>query len=191
MALFFVKLGKSVKEFFRKLMVSLKRRPHNVALVMLLVCFIVYSFNLSAFSNTTALIQGGGMGLCEFAIMLFSLLAMVCFLNAFPKREKPKVFFLVMLFVMLVIVIVCDMIYFIRINEALTRAENPIVIPEDGSRNYVLQASAWSIVHVVLLGVATLLTATIPLYGKLFKLVNTNVELEYTEATEAVELAEE
>ncbi len=188
---FFVKLGGSIKEFFRKLMVSLKRRPHNVALCMLLVSFIVYSFALSSMSKTTALIQGSGMGLFEFAIMLFSLLSLVCFLNAFPKRAKVKIVFLVMLFVMLVLVLVCDIMYYIRINEALTRADNPIVLPSDNSRDYVLKAQMISLVHIILLGISILLTATIPLYGKLFQKVKTSIDVEYTEADETVELAEE
>ena len=188
---FFVKVGKSTKEFFRKLMVSLKRRPHNIALLMLAVSFIVYSFDLTKISNTTAYLDGNGMGLCEFAIMLFSTLAFVCFLNAFPKRGKPKIFFLVVLFVMLAIIITCDIIYFVRINQALTRADNPVILPEDGSRDYVLKAKSLSLAHIILLGVSTILTATIPLYGRLFKLVNTSIEVEYTEADEEVELAEE
>ncbi len=188
---FFVRLGAGTREFFRKIMVSLKRRPHNVALCMLLISFIVYSFALSSMSKTTALIQGSGMGLFEFAIMLFSLLSLVCFLNAFPKRAKVKIVFLVLLFAMLALVLVCDIMYFVRINEALTRTNNPIVLPSDGSRDYVLKAKTISLVHIVLLGISIALTATIPLYGKLFQKVKTSIELEYTEAEDAVELAED
>ena len=188
---FFVNVGKKTKEFFRKLMVSLKRRPHNIALVMLAISFVVYSFNLTKISNTTAYISGSEMGLCEFATMLFSTLSFVCFLNSFPKREKPKILFVVLFALMLAVIIVADIVYYVRIQQALTRDVNPIVLPDDGSRDYVLQAKSMLIAHLVLVGITGLLTATIPLYGKLLKKVKTSIELEYTEADEEVELAEE
>lgn len=185
---FFVKVGRGVREFFRKLMVSLKRRPHNIALCMMLISFIVYSFSLTKISDTTSLIQGSGMGLCEFATMLLSLLAMVTFLNAFPKRQKPKIIFLVMLFVMLALIIACDAIYYLRVVQAMTRAENPI--SPEGKNSYILDAKVICIAHIILLGITILLIATIPLYGKLLKKIKTSIEVEYTEADEAVELAE-
>ncbi|MBQ9125191.1 MAG: hypothetical protein IJY13_00870 [Clostridia bacterium] len=85
---FFVKLGKDLKESFRKLLVSLKRRPHNIAFVMLLISFVQYSFNLTDISNTTAQLMRKNMGLYSFVIMLFTTLAIVCFLNSFPKRQN-------------------------------------------------------------------------------------------------------
>ena len=64
-----------VHEFFRKRLVSLKRKPQFIAMFVLVVAFIYYSFNLSSIANTTALINGPHMGLSEFCVMLFSALA--------------------------------------------------------------------------------------------------------------------
>ena len=50
-------------EALRKFIVSLKRKPQNIAMVALVVSFLVYSLNLTSVSNTTAKIQGAGMGL--------------------------------------------------------------------------------------------------------------------------------
>ena len=77
-------------EFLRKLFVSLKRRPSVIALIVLVIAFLQYSLNLTHISDTTAKIQGAGMGLCGFATMLFSMLSLVCFLNAFPRRKKTR-----------------------------------------------------------------------------------------------------
>ena len=79
---------KGLKESFRKLLVSLKRRPHMIPLLVFALAFLVYSLNLMNISDTTAKIQGKGMGLCGFATMLFSLLSLLCFLNAFPHRKR-------------------------------------------------------------------------------------------------------
>ena len=86
------KVNKGPREFFRKFLVSLKRKPHMIPLVMLALAFIYYSFNLTQIANTTALINGPHMGLAEFGTMLFSTLSLVCFLNAFPHRKKVNVF---------------------------------------------------------------------------------------------------
>ena len=77
-----------LKESFRKLLVSLKRRPHMIALLVFALAFLVYSLNLMNISDTTAKIQGKGMGLCGFATMLFSLLSLLCFL---VKKLQPTV----------------------------------------------------------------------------------------------------
>ena len=79
-----------IKEAVRKLIVSLKRNPSVIPLVVLFVTFLYYSLNLTNMSDTTAKIQGMGMGLSQFCIMLFSLLSLVCMLNAFPRRQKPN-----------------------------------------------------------------------------------------------------
>ena len=78
-------------EFLRKKLVSLKRKPQMIALLVLAAAFVYYSLNLTMISNTTAKIQGAGMGLAGFATMLFSMLSLVCFLNAFPHRKKTNI----------------------------------------------------------------------------------------------------
>ena len=83
------KKSSNMPEFLRRFFVALKRQPSMIALVVLIIAFFYYSLNLTHISDTTAKIQGPGMGLSGFATMLFSMLSLVCFLNAFPKRKKP------------------------------------------------------------------------------------------------------
>lgn len=172
-------------------MVTLKRRPHLIALVMSMVAFVVYSFNLTDVSNTTAYLGQDYMGLCQFAVMLFSALSLVCLLGAFPRRQRPKVLMLVLYFLMSAVIIFCDVVYYTVIQNQIAGPTPPVTLKPDGSQNYVLRAEALMITHMVLVGISVLLTATVKLYGKLFQLVNTNVELEYTEATEKIEIDEE
>lgn len=188
---FLIKFGTSVKEFLRKTMVTLKRRPHLIALVMSLVSFIVYSFNLTDVSNTTFKLGQDYMGLCQFAVMLFSALSLVCLLGAFPRRQRPKVLMIVLYFLMSAVIILCDVVYYNVIQSQIAGPNPPFTLKPDGSENYVLRAESLMITHMVLVGISVLLTATVKLYGKLFQLVNTNVELEYTEATEKIEIDEE
>ncbi len=182
---FFAALGAKIKEFFRKLVVSLKRNPSVIPLLMLLVAFLVYSLNLTALSNTTAKIQGKGMGLAEFAIMLLSLLSMVCMLNAFPRRKKPNYPMVALMFVMFGIMIYCDFHYRNAIFTALYRPENPIQ-PMDYM--YTAYSVLWT--HIILIGITAALVLLLPVYTKLLKKINTTVEIEDNGSMGEIEIAE-
>lgn len=188
MSRFFAKAGAGVKEFFRKTAVHLKRRPHNIALAALMIAFVVYSCNLTTISNTTALVNGKNMGLACFVTMLFSILSLVCFLNAFPKRKKPVVFMVILLAVMIALVVSADVIYYLGVENALTRAENPLTITQKNA--YVINAQNILIVHVIIELAAALLTALIPVYGRLFRMIKTSKDVEDNGEMEAVEFSE-
>lgn len=79
-----------VKEWFRKQLVNLKRKPQNIALLVLAISSIFYLLSLSTlspgptqdFSGTTWL------GFCIFVNALFSILVLVLYLGIFPKYPK-------------------------------------------------------------------------------------------------------
>ena len=50
-----------MKEFIRKTIVSLKRKPQTIPLLVLALAFLVYSLNLTHISDTTAKIQLSGI----------------------------------------------------------------------------------------------------------------------------------
>ena len=168
--------GSSMPEFLRRFFVALKRRPSIIALVVLLIAFFQYSLNLTHISDTTAKIQGPGMGLCGFATMLFSMLSLICFLNAFPRRKKPVIAMVVLMLLMFGVIIFCDVYYSNLIMTALTRAENPIVL--DASTIYIAQAYNVLQTHIVILGVGVALILLLPLYTKLLRKINTSVTVE-------------
>ena len=165
-----------VKEFLRKTVVSLKRNPSTIPLLMMLVTFIFYSLNLTDVSDTTAKIYGKGMGLCQFCIMLFSLLGLVCMLNAFPRRKKANIPMVVLMFAMFGIIIYCDMHYSNMIIAAITRAENPIAITED--TKYIAKAYNMLSTHMVMTIVSAALILLLPVYSKLLRKINTSVTIE-------------
>lgn len=175
-------------ETLRKFIVSLKRKPQNIAMVALVVSFLAYSLNLTSISNTTAKIQGAGMGFSGFCTMLFSILSFVCFLNAFPYRKKVNVPMLVLMFGMFAIVVGCDWYYLGVIARAVTRAESPIS-PTDFP--YVATAQSVLRTHMVLLGVTTLLVITLPVYKKALRKIKTSVDVEDNGKLEAIDISEE
>ncbi len=164
-----------LKEAWRKFLVAIKRRPQMIPLVVLVVAFLVYSLNLMHVSDTTAKIQGAGMGLAGFATMLFSMLSMVCFMNAFPYRKKVNVPMLVLMFVMLGVVIFADVYYLGRISAALNRADNPITIT--ASTLYIAYAQWYVRMHIIILCVAIVLIVLLPVYSKWIRKIRTSVEV--------------
>ena len=175
-----------IKESIRKGIVSLKRKPSVIALLMLFFAFLYYSLNLTNMSNTTAKIQGMGMGLSQFCIMLFSLLSLVCMLNAFPRRKKPNYPMIGIMFMMLGIIGYCDVHYRSAIMAALTRANNPITLSADTA--YIAAAYNMLGTHVVLIIVSAALVVLLPVYSKLLNKINTSVEIEGNDTMGAIEL---
>ena len=181
------RIGAGLKEAWRKFLVAIKRRPQMIPLTALVIAFLVYSLNLMHVSDTTAKIQGAGMGLSGFCTMLFSMLSMVCFMNAFPYRKKVNKPMLILMFVMLGVVIFSDVYYLGRIDAALTRAANPITIT--ASTFYIAYAQWYIRMHIIILAVAIVLIILLPVYSKLIRKIKTSVEVTDNGAMDEIELS--
>lgn len=185
----FTKIWASVKEGARKFMVTLKRNPHYIPLVMLLISFVVLSFNLTKISNTTATMNKLGMGLCSFISMLFSILSMVCMLNAFPKRKKPNLPVIILMMVIFAIIITVDVIYCIKVINGVTTDADAIKITE---KNYfIVEAQNAMIVHIVTVALTMISVALEPVFAKLLKKVNTSINVEDNGEIAQIDISEE
>ena len=170
------KLKAGVKEFFRKKLVALKRKPQMIPLVVLAIGFLLYSLNLTHVSDTTAKIQLSGMGLSGFCTMLFSMLSFVCFLNAYPHRKKTNIPMLVLMFLMLVLLIVCDTFYMGQITKAITRPDHPIAVT--ANTIYISQAYDMLSLHRIIIAIGFVLTLLVPVLRKLLRKINTSLPME-------------
>ena len=193
--------GSKIKEFFRKFLVKLKRNPQYIALVVLVASFLTYSLSLTKFSFTTTRINVTPMGLCQFVAMLPSILSLVCFLNAFPKRKKIKWVMIGIMLAMMAAIIVVDIVYYLKVDaritsdiaEIVSATGSPAQISENLSKYRTDFAAFYTtqkviIAQIVLLGVAALLVAFLPLYRPLLKKINTSIEVEGNGDMDAIEL---
>ncbi|MBQ9210229.1 MAG: hypothetical protein IJ153_00875 [Clostridia bacterium] len=178
-----------LREFGRKRLVALKRKPDMIPLIVFLFAFLYYSFNLTQISNTTALINGPHMGLTEFATMLFSTLSLVCFLNSFPHRKKVNKPMLILMLIMVCGLIYCDIYYGGRITYALTREDNRI--DPTGKNAFVANAQHVLNVHQWILVCGLALTALLPVYKPLLKKINTNINVESSGDMAAIDISQE
>lgn len=177
------------KEFVRKMIVSLKRKPQTIPLLVLAAAFLLYSLNLTHVSDTTAKIQLPGMGLSGFCTMLFSLLSFVCFINAYPHRKKTNIPMLVLMLLMLVILMVCDTYYAMRITEAITRADHPIVV--DANTAYIPAARQMLMIHRVIVACGAVLTLLVPVLRKLLRRIDTSLPMEEGGRVDSIVLSDE
>lgn len=177
------------KERIRKILVGIKRNPQGVPLLALTVSFLVFSLNLTDISNTTSKIMGAHMGLAEFVAMLLSILSFVCMLNAFPKRQKPNWFMIGLMYVMYAIVICADVHYLNCITHALTRPENPIEVTVQ--TQYIYNAQYYITVHIVTVAITMVTIALEPVFAKLFRKINTSIDIDYNGDLEAIDISDE
>lgn len=184
-----MKKNGGLKEVWRKFLVAIKRRPQMIPLAALVVAFLFYSLNLMYISDTTARIQGPGMGLAGFATMLFSMLSFMCCLNAFPYRKKPVIPMVAIMFVMLGIIIFADAYYLNAIYAAVNRAENPIQVTENTL--YIAYAEYYLWVHIYILVAAIALIATLPVYSKLLRKIKTSIDVGDNGSMEAIDISGE
>lgn len=180
-----------VKEWFRKFTVKLKRRPMNVAFFVLIISAVVYLCSLGDLSQTALNIYVHWLGLSVFVNTLFCILSLLLFMNSFPKRsKKPKIVMLVLLFLFIAAMIAFDLVFYINIDNAYaTDLNSGVMTPEIQARldKYVQPALRSTIAHIVLVGLAAILTATYPLYGKLINKINTRKVVESTELKEEID----
>lgn len=175
-----------MKEKCRKFLVSLKRKPHMIPLVVLVIAFLVYSLRLTVISNTTARIQGSGMGLCGFITMLFSMLGLVSFGRSFPHRKPVNKLMLILTFVLFAAVIFADTKYIAAVNYAITREVDPIEVKE--ATSYITESVSMLRTHIAVLGIGLGLTALLPVYAPMIKRINTNIAVEENQQMGALEL---
>jgi len=178
-----------LREAGRKIIVSLKRKPQTIPGLVIVFAFLLYSLNLTNISDTTAKIQGQGMGLCGFCTMLFSILAFVCFLNAFPHRKKVNIPMLILMFAMFGTIIFCNYTYMDRVTAALYRPENPIQLTSDTA--YIADAYNMLNTHSIVLIVAIVLIALLPVYSRLLRKINTSIDVEDNGVMAEIELSGE
>lgn len=180
--------GAKLKESCRKFIVSLKHKPQMIPLAMMAVTFIFYSLNLTHVSNATATINKTPMGLCGFVTMLFSMLALVCLMNAFPNRKPVNKPMLILMFIMVAAILASDVVYTLTIIDAVKGATK-IKVTADKVKimNQVMQ-DLW--VHGILLLISAAMVALLPVYSKLLRKINTSIEVEAGREMGALDAAE-
>ena len=185
------KIGAGLKEWGRKQIVALKRSPQRIPLIITVITSVLWLIWLFTFSRASYSLQGVSyLGLVVFATTLLSILVLPLFLNAFPKRKRPSVVFIVLVFVFLAVMIVLDILYYSKIYTFLYIEENQSASWIE-SRPYIGSSLNLAIVHIVLLAISALSLALMPLYTPLIRKINTSKEIAGNDIHEVIDVEDE
>ena len=163
-----------LKEWCRKRVVALKVKPQTIPLLVMVITtiyFMLILFDISKAVDSSATEKTTfATGICTFITTLLSLLYLVSFLNAFPKRKKPNIFFIVLVGVMIAGQLACDLVYYIQMNNCIN--DKPALAAG------IESAQPLVIGHIVLLGLSAVVFALLPVYSKLIRKIDTSIKLE-------------
>ncbi len=188
---FGTKFKAGLKEWCRKKVVGLKRSPQSIVLIALFITTALWLIWLFTFSKTIdANDKAEWCGLVVFVNTLLSILIIALFGSAFPKRKKPNLVFIALLFVFMAGIICCDIIYYIQLNNYFTDASGYTQADYDANP-WFKQSLTLAIVHIVLIGICAVLLATLPLYKKLINMINTKKEIASNDMKEAIDVEED
>ena len=182
-------LGARFKEWLRKFTVKLKRQTHMIPLVVILITSLVY---LCCTATYAQVIEGNSgipsLGIAMFVNTLLSILVLAVFLNAFPKRKKPNIVYIVAVFVVLAVILGMDLLYLINAkNFVRTHGGNFILntYPE------IKRAYSLLYVHMAFVGVSIVVFALLPVYKKAINKINTRKVLEENQLSGEIDTSAE
>ena len=177
--------GAKVKEWFRKLIVKLKRQTQLIPLVVILITSLIYLCTIATYSQVIEENSGiPNLGISMFINTLMSILILPIFLNAFPKRKKPNIVFIVFVFVVLALIIGMDILYYVT-NKNFFKdptLEEPAMLKD---------AYTQLIVHMVFVGISIVVFALLPVYKKAINKINTRKVLEENKLTGEIDTSAE
>ncbi len=185
------KAGAAIKEWARKKVVGLKRSPQSIVLVALFITTALWLIWLFTFSNTINTNSAAEWcGLVVFVNTLVSILILALFGSAFPKRKKPNIIFITLLFVFMAVIIACDVVYYIQMKDYVYGKSN-LTQAVLNTMPYIEKSLRLAIVHIVLVGICAFLLATLPLYKRLINMINTKKEVASNEIKEVIDVEED
>ena len=161
-----------------KKIVNLKRKPQIIPLVLLFISCIIYTFNLTCFSDVTYFVTIGAdankvtmeemFALYVFLLTLFSILNIVSYLNAYPKGKR-NILMLVVSLVMLAAQLVLDFVCLDILNRNGFK--------NDPAKDIIIaKAINTTVIHIVSLVISSLAVVLLPLYHKLILMIPTQVD---------------
>lgn len=185
------RLAANLKERWRKFLVKLKRNPQRIPLMFFVIVSVIWLFWLFTFSQTSythSTIEFAGLAI--FVNTLLSILLLALFLNAFPKRKKPNIVMIVLLFVFIAIMIAMDVVFYYQVYDFVYVKK---LVDEAGLARepFVPKSLAYAIAHIVLMGIGAIILALYPVYKKLLLKINTKKEVEDNNINEVIDVEDE
>lgn len=154
----------------RKWIVSLKRRPQNIPLALLVVCCFMYTFNLTAHSNAVMYVSARVIALYVFIITLSSMLTIFSFVNAYAGKKR-KWLMQAVVYLLIAVQIVLEFAYYQVMYYEVFLRDDPVPLTAD-----IATSMNGTVLHLIALSVALLAIVFMPVYHKLLGKIDTTLE---------------
>ncbi len=185
---FFAKVWAGIKEWTRKQVVTLKRFPQRIPLAITVITSVLWLIWLFTFSQAaSSLLLVNTLGLLVFANTLISILVLPLFLNAFPKRKKPNIVFIVLVFVFLAALIALDVVYFVQVSADIANRSTAWL----SQRPFIRESLTLVIVHLVFVALSVIILALLPVYAPLIKKINTAKNIDGNDLHEHIDIEDD
>lgn len=161
------------KEWGRKQIVNLKRRPSNIAFLFLIITSLIFILSLMPMSEAVyrKTTTSTWSGICLFGGTLFSILIFVAYMNSFPKRKKPNIPMLCVTGLFIALLFLFDIVFYVELSG---------ILGADVTQACYQTTLNVLLTHMVFLALTVVLMATMPLYKKALLKINTRKEIEST-----------
>lgn len=157
-----------MKDYINKQIVNLKRAPHIIPLVILVICCIIYTFSLTEHSNASMYVSSSIIAFYVFVITLSSMLAIFSYINAYPKGKKNKKMLIVAIFLITLQILLGILYLDIMFYETMERT-SPVPITPD-----IAKSMNMTFVHIGSLLVALAVIFLKPVYHKMLLKIDTS-----------------
>ena len=175
-----------MKEFINKQTVNLKRAPQRIPLMILVICCIIYTFNLTEHSNASMYVSSNITALYVFIITLASMLAIISYIYAYSGGKK-HIRMLIVAIVLILVQIFLGVLYLsIMYYETMYR-ENPVPVTSD-----IAASMNMTMVHIGSLVAALAAILLKPVYHKALLKIDTSVlDVEESNISDTTSIDEE
>lgn len=175
-----------MKNRLRNFVVSLKRKPQTIPLVLLVLSCAIYTFHLTEHSNASMYVSSRIIALYVFIITLFSILVIFSFSNAYSRGQKHFKLMMATVFLLLFAQMLLDGLYLdIMFYETMER-ENAVPITQD-----IADSMNYTMLHLGALALSFLSIALLPVCRRLLNKIDTSIEDEEFDSMQEERIVED
>lgn len=185
-----VKKNEKKWEWFRKMLVKLKRNPNYIPLAFIIICMLISTLNMTDYSHTIAYVNTNFMGISHFILTLCAFLMVVSYLQCYPKRKEPKKIVIGLVCAMIVISIAANAVFIWRIIYATKYRVDPAPIVVTKELQFIADSKMVSFIHIGYLFITLVVVLLVSVFRKQLSKLDTSIEISEIATDEAIDVSE-
>ncbi|MDD6240001.1 MAG: hypothetical protein PUA93_00245 [Eubacteriales bacterium] len=159
--------------------IKLKNHIAIVPLISAIVTLVILNFTIFIHVNALMALRNDPFNAFKFFVnVIDSLLIVMCYLRVYSRKatKKQKIIFSVLFYVLIALSFYLDIDYLTDIHVELNLANTKNRIVDDAKNNYIANSYHWFYVHVIFLGITTVLAALEPVLQPFTKKIHIRIK---------------